>query len=158
FGEVTAAILTAKIVDPQRFVEPGKLVGHFGIFPVEASSGIDRDGKSRLPIRMIMCKRGNDLVRRYLWLAALSASQHNPAVKPLSPRLAANHPAQPGTATGHARRNLLPLARPGGKSGKPFTPEHYPGDKPAHREGSQKPMAAANPQAQAQHAEARTQA
>ena len=44
FGPVTAAILTAKIVDPHRFAEPGKLVGLFGVFPVEASSGIDRDG------------------------------------------------------------------------------------------------------------------
>src|SRR5262249_48877045 len=77
FGEVTAAILTAKIVDPHRFVEPAKRAGHFGVFPVEASSGIDRDGKSRLPIRMIMCKRGNDLVRRYLGMAALSAAHHN---------------------------------------------------------------------------------
>ena len=67
FGPVTAAILTAKIVDPHRFADPGKLVGLFGVFPVEASSGIDRDGKSRLPVRMVMCKRGNDIVRRYLW-------------------------------------------------------------------------------------------
>src|SRR5262245_53563585 len=158
FGEVTAAILTAKIVDPQRFVEPGKLVGHFGIFPVEASSGIDRAGKSRLPIRMIMCKRGNDLVRRYLWLAALSASQHNPAVQPLYQRVRSKHPDQPSIAIGHAMRKLLHLALAVWKSGKPFNPEHYPWDKPAHREGSQKPMAAANTQAQAQHAEARTQA
>jgi len=39
FGPVTAAILTAKIVDPHRFADPGKLVGLFGVFPVEVSSG-----------------------------------------------------------------------------------------------------------------------
>jgi transposase len=132
FGEVTAAILTAKIVDPHRFVEPGKLVGHFGIYPVEASSGIDRNGNPRLPIRMIMSKRGNDLVRRYLWMAALSAAQHNPAVRPLYQRVRARHPEQPSIAIGHVMRKLLHLALAVWKSGKPFDPEHYPWDKPAH--------------------------
>jgi transposase len=41
-GSVTAAILTAKIIDPHRFVLPTKLTGFFGIFPVQAASGIDR--------------------------------------------------------------------------------------------------------------------
>jgi transposase len=132
FGEVTAAILTAKIVDPHRFVEPGKLVGHFGIYPVEASSGIDRDGNPRLPRRMIMSKRGNDLVRRYLWMAALSAAQHNPAVKPLYQRVRAKHPDQPSIAIGHVMRKLLHIALAVWKSGKPFDPEHYPWDQPAH--------------------------
>jgi hypothetical protein len=132
FGEVTAAILTAKIVDPHRFVEPGKLVGFFGVYPVEASSGIDRDGNPRLPIRMIMSKRGNDLVRRYLWMAALSAAQHNPAVKPLYQRIRAKHPDQPSIAIGHVMRKLLHIALAVWKSDKPFDPEHYPWDKPAH--------------------------
>ena len=132
FGEVTAAILTAKIVDPHRFALPGKLVGHFGVYPVEASSGIDRDGNPRVPIRMIMSKRGNDLVRRYLWMAALSAAQHNPAVKPLYQRVRAKHPDQPSIAIGHVMRKLLHLALAVWKTGKPFNPEHYPWGKPAH--------------------------
>jgi hypothetical protein len=132
FGEVTAAILTAKIVDPHRFVEPGKLVGHFGIFPVKAASGIDRDGNPRVPVRMIMSKRGNDLVRRYLWMAALSAAQHNPAVKPLYQRVRAKHPDQPSIAIGHVMRKLLHLALAVWKTGKPFNPEHYPWGKAAH--------------------------
>jgi len=138
-GLVTAAVLTAKIVDPHRFAEPGKLVGLFGVFPVEASSGIDRDGKSRLPVRMIMCKRGNDLVRRYLWMAALSAAQHNPAVKPLYQRVRAKHPEQPSIAIGHAMRKLLHLALAVWKSGKPFDPHHYPWDKAAHLPGAPMP-------------------
>jgi transposase len=139
FGPVTAAILTAKIVDPHRFVEPGKLVGLFGIFPMEASSGIDRDGKSRQPVRMVMCKRGNDLVRRYLWMAALSACQSNPAVKPLYQRVRAKHPQQPSIAIGHVMRKLLHLALAVWKSGKPFDPKHYPWDKAAHLPGSPRP-------------------
>jgi transposase len=142
FGPVTAAILTAKIVDPHRFADPGKLVGLFGVFPVEASSGIDRDGKSRLPVRMVMCKRGNDLVRRYLWMAGLVASQHNPACKPLYQRLRARHPDHPSIAIGHVMRKLLHLALAVWKTGKPFDSEHYPWDRAAHLPGSVAPATA----------------
>jgi transposase len=142
FGPVTAAVLTAKIVDPHRFAEPGKLVGLFGVFPVEASSGIDRDGKSRLPVRMVMCKRGNDIVRRYLWLAALNASRFNPAAKPLYQRLRAKHPDHPSIAIGHVMRKLLHLALAVWKSGKPFDPGHYPWDRAAHLSGSVAPATA----------------
>ncbi len=137
FGSVTAAILTAKIIDPHRFAEPGKLVGLFGVYPVEASSGIDRDGKSRLPVRMVMCKRGNDIVRRYLWLAALNAARFNPAAKPLYQRLRAKHPDHPSIAIGHVMRKLLHLALAVWKTGKPFDPAHYPWDRAAHLPGSQ---------------------
>jgi Transposase IS116/IS110/IS902 family/CHC2 zinc finger len=139
FGAVTAAILTAKIVDPHRFAEPGKLVGLFGVFPVEVSSGIDRDGNSRVPVRMVMCKRGNDIVRRYLWLAALNAARFNPAVKPLYQRVRAKHPQQPSIAIGHVMRKLLHLALAVWKTGKPFDPEHYPWDRAAHLPGSTPP-------------------
>src|SRR5207245_9102171 len=131
-GSVTAAILTAKIVDPHRFVLPAQLTGHFGIFPVQAASGIDRDGKARLPVRMIMSKRGNDLVRRYLWMAALSAARHNPAAGPLYQRVRAKHPEQPSIAIGHVMAKLLRIALAVWKTGKPFHAKHYPWDKPAH--------------------------
>jgi transposase len=132
FGEVTAAILTAKMINHGRFVEPGKLVGYFGIYPVEASSGIDRDGQARAPHRMVMSRRGNDLVRRYLYMAALSAVQHNPAVRPLFQRVRAKHPDKPGLALGHAMRKLLHLALAVWQTGKPFDPQHYDWGKPAH--------------------------
>jgi transposase len=126
FGEVTAAILTAKIVDPDRFAEPAKLVGFFGAFPVEKSSGVDREGKRRAPVRMVMSKRGNDLVRRYLWMASLSASQHNPAARALFQRVRARHPNHGSIAIGHVMRKLLHIALAVWQSGKPFDPEHYP--------------------------------
>jgi transposase len=151
FGPVTAAILTAKIVDPHRFAEAGKLVGLFGVFPVEASSGMDRDGRSRLPVRMVMSKRGNDIVRRYLWLAALNAARFNPATKPLYQRVRAKHPEQPSIAIGHVMRKLLHLALAVWKTGKPFDPEHYPWERAAHLPGATAPAAvepaAANTQA-----------
>jgi transposase len=148
FGPVTAAILTAKIIDPHRFLLPAKLTGLFGIFPVEASSGIDRDGNARLPVRMIMSKRGNDLVRRYLWMAALSAARYNPAVRPLYQRVRAKHPDQPSIAIGHVMAKLLRIALAVWKTGKPFDPQHYPWDKPAHLQ----PRADAQPEPETQPA------
>ncbi len=85
-GEVTAAVLTASILDIKRFATPNKLVAYFGALPIEMSSGIDREGQPRSSRRYVMSKRGNDLVRRYLWMAALSAVQCNPAVRAVPPR------------------------------------------------------------------------
>ena len=46
-GDVTAAVLTAFILDIDRFATPNKLVAYFGVMPIEMSSGVDRDGKPR---------------------------------------------------------------------------------------------------------------
>jgi transposase len=82
-GAVSAAVLTAFVVDIDRFATPGKLVAYFGVLPIEVSSGVERDGQARAPRRHVMSRRGNDLVRRYLWMAALSATRCNPAVRAL---------------------------------------------------------------------------
>jgi transposase len=50
-GAVTAAVLTAFLVDLDRFEAPGKLVASFGTLPIEAASGVDRDGQPRGPKR-----------------------------------------------------------------------------------------------------------
>jgi len=132
FGEVTAAILTAFILDIKRFATPGQLVAYFGVLPIEASSGFERDGTPRGPRRYVMSPRGNDLVRRYLWLAALSALQFNPACRALYARVRAKHPDQPAIAVGHVMRKLLHLAFAVWQTGQPFDPQHYPWDTPAH--------------------------
>jgi transposase len=126
FGEVTAAILTAFVLDIDRFATPGQLVNYFGVLPVEASSGVDRDGTPRGPKRYRMSPRGNDLVRRYLWMAALSAAKHNPACRALYARVRAKHPDRPSIAIGHVMRKLLHLAFAVWKTGRPFDPQHYP--------------------------------
>jgi transposase len=129
-GAVTAAVLTAFILDIGRFATAGKLVAYFGVLPVEASSGIDRQGQPRPSRRWVMSKRGNDLVRRYLWMAALSAVRHNPAVRALYRRVAAKHPGHKAVAVGHAMRKLLHLAFAVWKTGRPFDPGHYPWEAP----------------------------
>jgi transposase len=125
-GSVTAAVLTASIRDIERFESPGKLVAYFGVLPIEAASGVERDGTPRGPKRYVMSRRGNDLVRRYLWMAGLCAIQHNPAVRALYARVVAKHPDQKAVAIGHAMRKLLHLAFAVWKTGKPFNPQHFP--------------------------------
>jgi hypothetical protein len=125
-GDVTAAVLTAFIVDVERFATPGKLVAYFGVLPIEASSGVDRDGQARGPRRYVMSRRGNDLVRRYLWMAALSAVRHNPAVRAVYTRVVAKHPQRKAVAIGHAMRKLLHLAFAIWASGRPFAADHHP--------------------------------
>ena len=139
-GAVTAAVLTAFILDIDRFATAGQLVAYFGVLPVEVTSGVDRDGQARVPRRFIMSRRGNDLVRRYLWMAALSAVRCNPAVRALYARVVAKHPQEKAIAIGHAMRKLLHLGFSVWKSGRPFDPHHYPGHAPAHLDSSDNDM------------------
>jgi transposase len=145
FGPVTAAVLTAFMVDVERFATPGKLVAYFGVLPIEMSSGIDRDGQPRSSRRYVMSKRGNDLVRRYLWMAALSAVQHNPAVRALYRRVVLKHQEHKAIAVGHAMRKLLHLAFAVWKTDRPFDPEHYPWEGPAAGPGAAAPGVAQKP-------------
>jgi transposase len=130
-GDVTAAVLTAFILDIKRFDTPEKLVGYFGVMPIEVSSGVDRDGNARACKRYVMCRRGNDLVRRYLWMAALSAVRANPAVRALYARVVAKHPDRKAIAIGHAMRKLLHLIFAVWKTHTPFDKEYYPWGAPA---------------------------
>jgi transposase len=135
-GAVTAAVLTAFILDIDRFEAPAKLVAYFGVLPIEAASGVDRDGNPRGPKRYVMSRRGNDLVRRYLWMAALSAVRHNPAVRALYARVVAKNPQHKGKAIGHGMRKLLHLAFALWKTGKPFDPQHFPWDREQEKDSA----------------------
>jgi transposase len=125
-GEVTAAVLTAFIGDLDRFATPGKLVAYFGVPPIERSGGVDRDGQPRSSRRYVMSRRGNDLARRYLWLAAPSAVRFHPAARALYRRVVARRPRRKAVAVGHAVRKLWPLASAVGEGGRPFGPEPCP--------------------------------
>jgi transposase len=129
-GAVTAAVLTAFILDIKRFATPNQLVAYFGTMPIEMSSGVDRNGQARPSLRYVMSKRGNDLVRRYLWMAALSAVQFNPAVRSLYHRVVVKHPEHKAVAIGHAMRKLLHLVFAVWTTDKPFDPAHHPWEGP----------------------------
>jgi transposase len=124
-GEATAAALVAKIVDIDRFKTPNHLVNYFGVFPEESSSGVDKQGKP-LPVgTLVMSRKGNDLVRSYLWNAARSAIQHNPAIGALYRRLRAKG-KRGDVALGHCMRKLLHLVYAVWKTDRPFDQNHFP--------------------------------
>src|SRR6516225_12037289 len=87
-----------------------------------------------------MSRRGNDLVRRYLWMAALSAIRFNPAVRALYARVVARRPNHKASAVGHAMRKLLHLVFAVWKTGRSFDPRRYPWQAPAHVEGGDNGM------------------
>ena len=124
-GEATAAALVAKIVDINRFATPNHLVSYFGVFPEESSSGVDKHGKPLPPGTLIMSPKGNDLVRFYLWNAAHTAIQHNPAIRALYRRLRAKG-KRGDVAFGHCMRKLLHLVYAVWKTDRPFDKEHFP--------------------------------
>jgi len=70
-GPITAAILVSKIISIDRFETAENLIGYFGVFPNEHSSGVDREGRPQVRTSH-MSRKGNDLVRRYLFCAAKS--------------------------------------------------------------------------------------
>ena len=144
-GEATAAVLVAKIVDIDRFETPDQLVGYFGIFPEENSSGVDKQGNPLPPGTLHMCRKGNDLVRCYLWNAARTAIRHNPAIRALYRRLKAKG-KRGDVAIGHCMRKLLHLVFAVWKTDRPFDAKHFPwenpGDDPVVNDDSRDPSAA----------------
>jgi transposase len=122
-GAATAAVLVAKIVDIDRFQAPDQVVGYFGAFPEENSSGVDKRGNP-LPLgTMSMSRKGNDLVRSYLWNAARAAIRHNPAVRALNRRQKAKG-KRGDVAIGHCMRKLLHLVFAVWKTDRPFDAKH----------------------------------
>lgn len=124
-GLATAAVLTSKIVSLERFANAEKLVGYFGVFPRETSSGVDRQGNPNPSKTRRMSQQGNDLVRSYLYSAAKTAARCNPAVRSLYQRLRARG-KRTDVALGHCMRKLLHLVFAVWATNKPFDPNHYP--------------------------------
>ena len=123
-GEATAAVLVAKIVDIERFATADQLVGYFGLFPEENSSGVDKQGRP-LPVGALhMCQKGNDLARCYLWNAARVAIRYNPAIRALYHRQKSKG-KRGDVAMGHCMRKLLHLVFGVWKTDRPFDGEHY---------------------------------
>jgi transposase len=129
-GAATAAALVAKIVDINRFDTPNHLVNYFGVFPEESSSGVDKQGKPLPKGTLVMSRKGNDLVRSYLWNAARSAIRHNPAIRALYGRLRSKG-KRGDVAIGHCMRKLLHLVFAVWKTNRPFDEKHFPWESPS---------------------------
>jgi transposase len=124
-GPCTAAAIVAKVVSIDRFATPAQLVSYFGVFPEERTSGYDRFGRTVLPGTRVMSRQGNDLVRGYLWMAAQTATMHNPAIRALYARQKARG-KRGDVALGHCMRKLIHLVFAIWKTGRPFNLTHYP--------------------------------
>lgn len=122
-GLATAAVLVAKIGSIDRFATPAQFVGYFGVFPQEESSGVDKQGQPLPAGPPRMSRKGNDLVRHYLWNAARSALVHNPVIRALYQRLKAKG-KRGDIALGHCMRKLLHLVFAVGKTDRPFDASH----------------------------------
>ena len=129
-GAATAAVLTAKIVNIDRFEAPDRLVGYFGIFPDENSSGVDKQGQPLPAGTLRMSHKGNDLARAYLWNAARAAITFNPAIRALYRRLRAKG-KRGDVAIGHCMRKLLHLVFAVWKTNRPFDPQHFAWEPPS---------------------------
>jgi transposase len=134
-GAATAAVLVAKIADIDRFPTADHLVGYFGIFPDEHTSGVDKQGRPLPAGTLRMSRQGNDLVRAYLWNAARSAMTHNPAVRALYRRLRAKG-KRGDVALGHCMRKLLHLVFAVWKTNRPFNEHHFPWEQPSDTQAS----------------------
>ncbi len=122
-GVATAAVLIAQAIDINRFATPNRFVGYFGVFPEENTSGVDKFGNPLPPGTLHMSRKGNDLVRHYLWNAARSAIVHNPAIGALYRRLKAKG-KRGDVALGQCMRKLLHLVYAVWKTNRPFDEKH----------------------------------
>jgi transposase len=130
-GVGTAAALVAKIVSIDRFATAEQLVSYFGIFPEENTSGVDKHGKPIPPGTMCMSKKGNDLVRRYLYMAAMTAARDNAGVRAVYARQAARG-KRGDVALGHCMRKLLQQVFAVWVSNRAYDGDAYP-----HRKAQQ---------------------
>jgi hypothetical protein len=128
-GVATAAVLIAQAIDINRFTTPARFVGYFGVFPEENTSGVDKFGNPLPPGTLHMSRKGNDLVRSYLWNAARAAISHNPAIAALYRRLRAKG-KRGDVALGQCMRKLLHLVYAVWKTDRPFDKKHVAGETP----------------------------
>src|SRR5437588_8533049 len=79
---------------------------------------------------MHMSRKGNDLVRSYLWNAARSAIRHNPVISALYCRLKAKG-KRGDVALGQCMRKLLHLVYAVWKTNRPFDPQRFASEQPS---------------------------
>src|SRR5262249_5197951 len=91
------------------------------------------------PGTLRMSRKGNDLVRHYLWNAARSALRHNPAIRALYRRLRAKG-TRGDVAIGHCMRKLLHLVFAVWQTNQPFNNKHFPWE-PARNTAASTPPA-----------------
>jgi transposase len=105
-GKLTAAAVVAATVSLERFATPEALVNFFGVFPEHESSGTDKHGNPLPPGPAHMSRKGNDLVRKMLYMSALNGIGSNPLLRAHYAKLRANG-KQGSVALGHCMKKIL---------------------------------------------------
>ncbi len=114
-GTWTAARVLAEIDEIRGAVDARQLAAYAGLTPRERTSGSSVHRQPRL------AKTGNSRLRRALYMPAIVALRHNPAVRALADRLRSRG-KRPMVIVGAAMRKLLHLIYGVLKSGRPFDP------------------------------------
>lgn len=114
-GEASAAHLLVALSEHYGFANAKQAVAHAGLAPRLKESG-QWKGKTRLS------KTGDPLLRKALYMPAVVAWRHNPAIRAFCERLKANGKNGKAIACA-AMRKLLHIAFAILKSGKPFDPK-----------------------------------
>jgi transposase len=116
-GPHTAAWLLVATMNFHLCPTPEAAVAYVGLSPVQHESGTSVRGRTHIG------RDGHGRVRKALYLASLSAAQHNPVIKPFYDRLrAAGKP--PKVARCAAARKLLHLAWAVVTKQQRFDPQH----------------------------------
>jgi transposase len=117
-GEATAAWLLTLLSEHYGFTDAKQAVAHVGLAPAIRQSG-KWAGQTRIS------KTGDPLARKALYMPALSAWQHNPALRAFCQRLKANGKSGKAVLCA-AMRKLIHIAFAILKSGRPFDPNFKP--------------------------------
>lgn len=117
-GDVTAEAALSEFRGFDPFQRKQQAVAFMGVSPKEKSSGSSVRGKSHI------CKTGNARLRKALFMPALVASQHNPAVRALYLRL--KEKSKNGMIIACAcMKKLVEIMFAVVKNGRPFDREYH---------------------------------
>lgn len=116
-GDATIEAILSEVNGFENFRSVEQVVAYMGLSPREKASGSSVRGKAHI------CKRGNIRLRRLLYMPALVAIQHNPAVKALYERLKAK--SKNGLIIACAcMKKLIHIIFGVLKNNRPFDPEY----------------------------------
>lgn len=118
-GHVTATIVLSELGAQPRFATARAAAAYAGLVPRHHTSGTSVNKPARLS------KLGNGRLRRVLYLPAMAALRHNPAVRALGKRLE-ERGKKPMAIVGAAMRKLLQLCYGVLVSGRPWDPSMHP--------------------------------
>lgn len=113
-GETLAALVLAELPEPEVLQSSAAAVAYAGLNPRQFQSGTSVNRPTRIS------KIGNAVLRAGLYMPAMAAMRHNPAVAALAARLRAQGRLKPKQILIAAMRKLLVICFGVLKTGRPF--------------------------------------